>query len=335
MSSHLPRNKIIVGLSLGEDDANLVESSISLASKLNADIIFFYSIIPFQSYAYAGEGALYPLSSYEQSFRDFSESQGKERLDQLMDLARKLGKSAINVSYQMSYSEPSQGLLTIAEKEKAVLIICGHNPESEPSVDFFGLSISQSLFSDSPRPVLAIPVDKVYTFDRMLSFADDLSESSKELFYEVYALAKALHIPTLHHLHINHIPKDKVDHMVDVIQNAIISGKIESQDNFDRDTYFQKTEQAVLDVMRNRFDEVQSKDSSQMDYLAEVSFENTQKAIEESINNHKSDIFVFGSHHILNRSTWTLGKIPYQAMLSLKIPVLVITEQSLKKPDTV
>jgi nucleotide-binding universal stress UspA family protein len=328
----MPGKKIVVGLSLGEGDAHLVESVVGLASMLHYDIIFAYAILPFQSYAYGGEGALYPLSSYEQSFRDFSESQGKEKLDELMQLAESIGKAKINISYQMSYSEPSQGLLSIAEKEKASLIICGYHPENEPSSDFFGMSISQSLFSDSSRPVLAIPVDKVYTFKRMISFADDLSETSERLFQRVYDLAKTMHTPTLHHLHINHISREKIAHMVDVVQNAIISGSITSEDNFDRETYLENTERAALELMQRRFDSAQSRSSSQIKHLAEVSFDHTQRAIEASIDRHKPDLVVFGSHHILNRKTLTLGKIPYQAMLSLKLPVLVITDQSLETP---
>ena len=329
MGAEKTRKKMVVGLSLGSDDVCLVESVVSLATKLGSDIIFVYAILPFQSYAYAGEGALYPLSSYEQSFRDFSESQGKEKLDELMELAHKLGSSNVQVSYQMSYSEPSKGIVTIAENEKADLIICGFHPEHEPSIDIFGMSISQNLFSEASIPVLAIPVDKVYHFEHMISFADDLSDASAKLFEQVYELAKTLHIQVFHHLHVNHLSLDKIDHMVEVIQNAIISGSIKSDENFDRESYLKNTEQVVLDAMRSRFDAMQTKSPSNIHHQAEISFEQTQKALKASVDRHKTDLIVFGSHHLLNKNSWTLGKIPYQAMLNLNRPVLVYTDESL------
>lgn len=320
-------HKLVVGLSLSNSDQDLVESSVNLAQALNAEIIFVHAVLPFQSYAYVGEGTLFPLSAYENSFRELSESQGVKKIRKLIDSARNYAQKSIQISFRISYAEPANGLIDIAEKENADMIICGYNVEQGENL-FVGISTAHNLFSESKKPVLAIPSNRTCRFDQSIGFADACNEQSFENLKTVYSLACQLDMKTLYHIHIKDINNDEIDHMVDIIQNAIISGKIDSSENFTREIYMQKTKQALFENLEATYKKVLEKDKiKDLDYKCEVAFGSPKDEIKKLCEQNSCHIIAFGHHHIINRQTWSIGQIPYHSMLNLGLPVLKINHQ--------
>lgn len=317
--------RIIVGLSLSDHDARIVESSVNIAQKLKAELVFVNAILPFQSYSYAGEGTLFPMSSYENSFRELSESQGVKKLQNIVNEAHSFAQKELSISYRITYAEPASGLVDVAEQENADLIICGYNPKNDNNV-FFGTSTAHNLFAESSRPVLAIPTDKSYTFSQGVSFGDANDAKSFDRMTRLYALCQQLHMKTLHHVHVVNISDAEIEHMVEMVQNAIIAGKIESQDNFTKDLYVEETKHSLKQQLEDRYANAKKQaPSGEIDYRCDILFGTPKEKIAQAISGKNIDMVAFGQHHIVDRKNWSLGHVPYHTMLSLGLPILVLT----------
>jgi nucleotide-binding universal stress UspA family protein len=317
---------IVVGLSLTDDDHQILKSVGKLAKRTGSRLILAHAILPFQAYAYAGEGAFYPLASYENSFRELSEVMTIEKLEELKKSMAEINQDGVDIDLKVIHNDPALGIINYAKECEAGLIVCGFHPDRVKN-DFLGMSTASLLMSESTRPVLALPLDRQAAFEGPLVFADDLHDETKPSLEAAVRFANDMKIRDFYHLHLNNLSLEEIDKMAETVRSAMVMGRMPDNPDFDRDYYMDKTTEFVSENLQTRFEEVPNELRSALNYETRVAFGSPTKKMLNVLDQLKAEIVAFGTHKFFDRSSWTFGKMPYHAMLSVGRGVLVIPNQ--------
>lgn len=323
----LKNSTILVGLSLSEQDNNLMNSAANLAQKTNSQLVLAHAILPFQAYAYAGEGAFYPLSSYENTFRELSEVMGLERLEELKASISEFQKRGLDVSVKVVHNDPALGLSQLAKDLKASVLICGFQPE-QVKTDYFGMSTAILLMSEAPCPVLALPLNQLFTFSGKLAFADDLQDHTLPALETSCEFLRELGLTELVHVHVNNISERDIDHMTETIKSAMLLGKIPSNPDFDRQVYIDQTTEQITEILESRFKTLPEELRSHIKYQAKVGFGPPAKKTRQIMQEVDAELVAFGTHKFFDRSSWRFGKMPYHAMVAIGRGLLIVPDKS-------
>ncbi|MFW7379279.1 MAG: universal stress protein [Oligoflexus sp.] len=322
----IKNSTILVGLSLSEHDQNLILSAANLAKRTQSKLVLAHAILPFQAYAYAGEGAFYPMASYENSFRELSEVMGMEKLEELKSSISSFGDQGVDISIRVVHNDPALGLGQLAKEVAASLLICGFRPERVQH-DFFGMSTALLLMSEAPCPVLSLPLDREFRFDGSIAFADDLQEETLAALQTTCEFLQEIDAHKLYHVHINNISERDVQSMTEMVKSGMLLGKIPSNPDFDKQYYIDKTTDLISENMSQRFHNLPESLQQNVQYQTEVGFGSPAKKLKAVLEDIKAELVVFGTHKFFDRSSWSFGKMPYHSMVSMNCGVLIIPEK--------
>jgi len=322
----LKKSTILVGLSLTEQDQNLINSAANLAKRTASDLVLAHAILPFQAYAYAGEGAFYPLSSYENSFRELSEVLGMEKLEELKASISDFNQQGLNISLQVVHNDPALGLGQLAKELGASVLICGFRAE-QVQHDFLGMSTALLLMSEAPCPLLALPLNRVFQFDGKIAFADDLRDETLPSLVGACEFMHEIDSHNLFHIHVQNISSHEIKNMTEMIKSAMLMGKMPSDPNFDYQYYIDKTTEVLTESMEQRFQDLPETLRRDINHESKVGFGSPSQKLKDIIRDADAELVVFGTHKFFDKDSWSFGKIPYHAMTSIGCGVLVIPHQ--------
>lgn len=319
----IKESTIIVGLSLGESDSNLVQSAANLANKTQSRLILAHAILPFQAYSYMGDGILYPTSAYEAGFLELSEARTYSRLGELKSIASKLVSGQSEVSTRIIHSDPAVGLLNLADELNASLLICGFQADYVKN-NFLGLSTAIALMVDSPRPVLALPLDRVFKFTGSLGIADDLAPNRVESIISACSFLKAANMKNLVHIHVQELSESEIQTFVESIKAAMLMNKIPDNPDFSEQFFKEKTAENLSQLLFERYQQVPEELRSDISYDSRIGFGSPVSQIKKLADDCDCELVVFGTHKFFDRSKWKFGKVPNLAMLSLNRGILLV-----------
>ncbi len=319
---------LVAGVSLSGEEKDYLKSCVGLADLLGAKLVLAHAILPFQSYAYAGEGAFYPVANYETGFRELSEAKAMEEFEALVQFCREQSQTqALEIDTRVVHADPALGLASLAKELHASMILCGHHQSASKS-DLFGMSTAFLLMAEASTPVMSLPIERLSPLssssDVRVLIADEITRDEPELLQQASPLLAQFKPVSITHMHVSPLSDREIDHMVATIKNGMILGRFPSDAQFNRQSYLEGTKQAIADQLQRRYEATMSTDKGQTHYQALASFGDPREQIHKAAEQTNANLLVFGRHHIFHRKTLSSGNLPYHGMTSLNLPVLVL-----------
>lgn len=317
----LSRSTILLGLSLSEQEDNLLKSAVNLAKKTDSRLVIAHVTFPLQTFLYADRDIHPPLFHYDSSIEEISEKACSEKLQ-----AIKTGISAINsqlIETKVVRNDPALGLWQLAKELKASLIVCGFHSKKSIS-DYLGVSTAIALMSDPPCPILALPLEREFHFNGQIIFADDLQEETLTLLEDACRFIQDIGATQLYHVTVKKISEREINHMVDTVHSAVLLGTLPGDTDFSRSHFVERMTSFQLKLLEQRFQSVSAELRRNVNYRSQVLFGSPSQELKGLVELYQTELAIFGTHKFFHRSTWSFGKLPYHSMVSLGCAVLVI-----------
>lgn len=315
---------IVVGLDLSDEEEKLISTSVSLARKTGARLMFVHAIQPFRTYASAGEDMVLPYEAFEQEAYHSGVEEAEQRLHAMRD--RLPPELVIDLRVCRDY--PENALDTVADELKASLIICGMRVQS--SLPWYGgMSTALSLMGSSKHPVMILPLTTSIDFttrEHKILVADNLREEGLYALKAALGLCRSISYTQLIHLHVKNDSYREINHTVEKIRLAMIEGKLPSDPNFESEVYLDQIKGELKAEMEMRLS-LADKDFAQgVHWSPRVKFGKPIEELQHLVKESKSDILIFGKHHFFRPKGLVLGKVPYQAMIEENVASIVVPD---------
>jgi hypothetical protein len=114
--------------------------------------------------------------------------------------------------------------------------------------------------------------------------------------------------------------------MVDKVQEAMNLGKIPPNPEFSTIAYTEQIRGKIADELRARFVSIPGSESMANRYETLVSFGKPAAELHRSTQLRRPQFLVFGRHHFFHRQGFSLGKIPYEAMMEEGVATLIVPD---------
>jgi nucleotide-binding universal stress UspA family protein len=188
-----------------------------------------------------------------------------------------------------------------------------------------GFSCALTLVSMSKLPVLVVNHNQLNQFDAEhfhLLVADDLKESSIPALKGGLEIAKAIGNTKLSHVHVNNVTLDVLRMAINV-HNAPIPRAMYDQQTLNE--IYEIRVQELRGKLKQRAAQVDQdllKSCYRYDQLL-VTEGSVAETLEKFVTESKVNLVAMGRHHTFHQRPFSLGKMPFYAMLTLPCPVIV------------
>ena len=223
-----PNSTIVLGLSLAKDETPLLTSVVSLVKKTGARVILTHCMRPFYSFAYAGEGTVYPIDTYENILNEMDSKAATEKLEGIQAQTFSGLESKVHVTRDYA----ADGLIATAAEFSASLIVVGADL-TESSI-LTGMSTSITLMKHSKIPSLVIPDKQTILFERPFPaiVADGLDENYNDFLLKTHGFLKSIDSDKIIQVHVKEVHEKELERLVENVKTAMILGKIPDDENF-------------------------------------------------------------------------------------------------------
>lgn len=259
-------------------------------------------------------------------FETAEENAKEDAKAKMFDLTQ-LVKAPIKVSTHILGVVPgsvAEAIEAEAISSRADLIFVGASPGSHRFIPR-GFSCALSLMSHAKVPVMVVNVNQTSSLggDRLaMVIADDLKSESNAAVVGGCELAFALAKTDIYHLYVNGVTEE-------ALESALGSALAASRSQSDVSVSAKEVHQALLKQLQTKLENrtLGANVSLEMtacryyrDILTKAS---VTDCLETYVKQKKADIVVFGRHHAFHRKPFSIGQMPYYAMLTLNASVLV------------
>ncbi len=319
-----PRRKaIVVGLVLNKDEQSLIDAACALARKLGSPLELVHATQPIFNYMGAGDVVVNPYFGYDRVISDIEEDEARKSLAKIKNSLPE--DIAVNVHVMRDYS--SEALSTIASEVHAGMILCAVKKDDKGNL-FGGMSTAFSLASHSDIPVMIVPQGSKIDFNkrpRML-VADNLELEGRRALEAAIQLAADLDSTEISHIHVHQLGQSEVKAMVEKVREAMNLGKIPTNPDFSTETYIDQMKQKIAEDLNYRFHNSQGAALLKSQYHTHVAFGNPAEELQKAAHQYQAQMIVFGRHHLFHKRGFTLGKIPYDAMINEGLATLIVPD---------
>ncbi len=314
---------IVVGMLLDASDRPLLKAGAALAHRLQKPLTLVHAVRPIFHYLGAGDVVINPYYGYDKVLNEMEEEQAKASLKKL---AKEI-PTDIPVDTLVIRDYPAEALTTVAAELHASLLICGVQAKVDKTW-LSGFSTAFSLAAHGDVPVLMLPLDSELDLsgDLRVVVADNLESEGRAALENALYLAHALQCKELIHTHVYPIDRKEIDHLVEHIQNAMNEGKIPMQADFGVESYKAGLRQRIKDDLMYRFHNCMGAQGLSSHYQTAVAFGSPAEELQRIALTHHAQLLIYGRHHMLHKKSFSLGKIPYQAMVEQHIASLVVPD---------
>jgi nucleotide-binding universal stress UspA family protein len=139
-------------------------------------------------------------------------------------------------------------------------------------------------------------------------------------------MASALKAAAVCHLHVHALSTKEVEHMVEKVREAMTLGRIPMNTEFSTSAYTEQMRERFADELQARFRSVPGAEAMAPRYQALVSFGKPVEELHKTTQLHKPQLLVFGRHHLFHRQRFSLGKIPYDAMMEGGVATMIVPD---------
>ncbi len=314
---------IVVGLQLSDKEQSLIATAASLAQKLQSPLELVHATQPIFSYMGAGDVVVNPYYGYDRVVTDIEEEEARKAMEKVKASI----PSGITVNTHVLRDYNSEAVTTIANETHAGLILCGIQRDSKDSL-FAGMTTAFSLASHAEVPVMIVPLDSKLDFTTRprLLVADNLEIEGRHALEAGIHLGIELDCSELCHVHVNQLAHRDVEHLVKKVKEAMNLGRIPENPAFSTEAYENQIRSKIVDDLKYRFHNSQGAAQLKPKYDALVNFGSPVDELHRTATDRKSQIMIFGRHHLFHRRGLALGKVPYSAMVEEGLATLIVPD---------
>ncbi len=321
-----PETTLVVGLDLTDDEKSLIDTAVTMAQRTGARLILVHAAPPFRSYSLAGEGFTLPYEELERETYDNDLKLAEAKIEAI----RENMPSDVVVETEVFRDFPEDALESVAQESHAQMILCGYRIEKHQTL-LRGMSTALSLMRHASIPLMTVPIGTRidFTDDKHICLVADNLKS--EGFYALKAamgFCKSIDTQELVHLHVNPMSFREIHGMVSKIKVAMLEGRFPSDPDFSSDLYIERLNSELLMRLRQRLHEADPEFAQGTNYRAVVKFGQPAEVLHRTVEETHASILVFGKHHFFRPKGFSLGKVPYQAMVERNVATLVVPDPS-------
>lgn len=321
MNNRFDENKtIVIGFSLDEKNPNLLNFSSDLAKKLKTTAHLTYVCEPkYRSQVGMGEYLTYDAIRLVEL---------KEMENSLKSLKEYKCEFPPNCTAEVYFGSPSDEIISIAKFKKAPLIICGRKETSYSFVPR-GFSVPLSILNESNVPVLVVPESYEETWSNKslnILLCDDLQESTEEAISYVKNLGQKFEGSTFHHINVVDSTFQQFKEVMGYLKDSLSPNNYMYDKEFDEESYRKQLQVDISKKLDKRYYEKDYKKypNSNLKYQNKVLFGSVDDVLKDYVNAYNIDLVVFGKHRFLHKKPFGIGKMPFNAMLEINKPILVV-----------
>lgn len=315
MSKHFMgfENKIIVATKFDEAFANLKKDAEAIAGRTGMSLKFVHAIE--SASGSTSNRALANIPKIQNIFEAVEESRQLKAEQRLKEL---IGSDDAGISV---LSGDTVGAI-IAESvvSRAALIMVSANSDTYKFVPK-GFSTALRLMAYSDIPVLVSPRSGVYNLkkDRIkMLIADDLSDECQDVVISAFDVARALGRTDVLHLHTCTLADDQIKGWIDDLspENRDIRGTA------DISLAIRKNQESALTSRAP--ERIPLLEARGCTYRNEVVSGDALDQITRAADKYEADIIVFGRHKTIHKKTFSIGKVPFYAMLQQNRLIMIV-----------
>lgn len=219
----------------------------------------------------------------------------------------------------------AQALISDAATSGAKLIVCGTKAISHRFLPK-GFSTALSLMADSPIPVMIVPEDCRSFKDEepVIMLADDLTDSCWGALHTALELCLSLKKPKLVHVHMFDSRREELKQFSKKLMEKLDLDTVPLDGDFSFQKLADEFEERVKEKMNHRLGTAKGLiESAGGTYEVRTYFGDVQKNFTRATLDYKPDLVVFGRHETVHRRPFSIGKMPFYAMLDLHKPLII------------
>jgi len=325
MNSYLRFNQkdgscISVAINFDENSQHLIKTAVSLCRATKAKLRLVHSCEVWTYHAPYSGGFL-PIADLMQ-IANFEEVRKAE--SRLRELAETVAEDVV-VETKLLNGKAAKALIADAVANDVRLILVGAPGLLKKFVPT-GFSTTLGLLANATVPVLAIPYGTELNFaqtDLGILVCDSLSGSDQTLVEAAMNFAGALSGSVIH-AHINGLGRDQLEAMINM---AAASGYTALNPETSVDDLIQAHNEVLERRMGERVRDMAPRlRKAGGKYAARVVSGGVEEQLDKLLATAASEakIVAFGQHQTLHRKPFSLGRLPYRAMLRQDRPLLII-----------
>lgn len=315
MSRYHLEDPVVISCSLDEKCQSLLKFSKSLVDSLGSSAHLVHVVEP----RYRGNMGVGEFMSYE-AIRAVEVNEVEESKNSLKGYKEEYFPN--NGDLDVGFGNPSDEILTISKYKKSSLVLCG---KGESSYKFIpsGFSVPLSLMSDSNIPVMIVPNNaKIWKKEGLnILICDDLSDGSKEAILFSKDLARKQKGSSIHHINIIEDHHFGLVDAIKTLKDKINPNNYVYDQEYDAKEYQKSMKEKAEKELLQRMGSNEDKNFS---YKSSVLLGWMAEELRRIVKKEDIDLVVFGKHKFIHKKPFGIGKMPFNAMLELDIPVVVV-----------
>lgn len=317
--------KIVAGVSLPVND-NFVKAVISLAQRTQMSLTFIHAIEPMTAI-----GPTYPGEYLSISMTKLADSQRAHEAKKQLERSLEGFREDYNFNIRVLLGHPAEAIRSESMSQTASLAVTGVKHSSKRFVPR-GFSTAVDLMAQSSIPVLAIPEGGAtdFTGKRLtMLIADDLSQTSADVVPTVAELAGTLKNVELVHFHSHPETRGHLQRWAEQLDEIMEANEFDYDFSMDHSSAVKEIEKRIGQKLNDRLEVPMSfLEKNDVSYQQKIVFGDVADELSAHINGINPDLLAFGRHHFVHKQPFSIGKIPFYAMLEFGKPVLLVSNVS-------
>ena len=317
------RRPIVVGLLLNGQEEEFLKSCKTLSDRLEAPLELVHVLETCNTVWGAPEFIINPFFGYERALSEMDETVARQKLE---TIAKQLKtKQPVGVHVLRDY--PSAALCTIAAELRAGLIVCGIQSDAKANL-FRGMSTAFALASHADTAVLVLSRSAFFDFHtpRALLIADNLEIEGRFALENALRLAEDLGSPAIYHVHIHKRSRQEIATMLHQVQAEMLRSQSGDYSQLNPELYTELLSQRIRDDLIYRFHNSEGAQRLGAAYETRVAFGDAADELHLLVQQTHAGLLVFGRHHLIHKRGFSLGKMPYAAMIKQNLATFIVPD---------
>jgi len=317
--------RLVVGLEFNESSAALLANAASLAERTGMGLHLVHAV----EFSHLVYSSAYPAGYAAAKLALMNEEHLHEvAKEKLAEYVSSLGRD-LPVAVSVLSGNAAEVLQAQASAHGASAIVCGFTGTPRKYRPL-GLSTVLSLMGHSRVPVLVLPTNNPlpdFARDRELTItvADDLREASAEALTTACELAANLGHSRLVHLHVHGQTPREIEEWAGRIVESLIIHELEPEATMGKRDPVAETTQNIESQLIHRLGFMKNLLEAEPGcrYRTDIRYGVVTEQLHHAVEEQHTDILVFGKHRLLHKRPFTIGRVPFYAMLNMNRPVMV------------
>jgi nucleotide-binding universal stress UspA family protein len=314
------KKPIVVGMRLDDHEGLLLQSTMSLAKKLQSCVELVHCFESPIGYSSAGE-----VSPKATSQGSLTNIWSEDRAHSVLKALASAANDHTNIHIHVERGDPGENLSRIAREVSAGLIVCGIRNQTQPWA-FKGISTALSLAFYAPVPVLILPLTLAIDFQKPVNIliADNLGGEGWQVLEAGLQLARYLDCQSVYHSHVLKANElDILTTLQDMDENKA-RGQLPRHISFTPELMEKTLLQKINEELFYRFHNTSCCKDLLQRYHPVAAIGDIDAEVNRIIETNQTQLVIMGRHQFYSNRKLSLDHIPYHAIMKQKAGLLVI-----------